>query len=179
MFKLEINVDVTNLPDLTNPKIMDAAYTASKLLQSTIMEVVLESDNNAQTRKKAERIGIISLFKSSIFVEEIPNGYCHDYCCKHLPWYVITTDIGRFVVGWRKSVMSIDWTQTINTKTADELFPNIDVTKGERSIHAWSIKDAAVYINTIYEDVVTCVNKNNYCIAKDTLDASISDIKLP
>lgn len=159
MFKLVIDVDASNLPDLTNSKIMNAAYTASKIVESAITEVMLESDENAQTRKKAQRVEIVSLFRSPIFVEEIPNGYCPDYCCKHLPWYVITTDIGRFVVGWRKSVMSIDWTQTINTKTADELFPNIDVTKGERSIHAWSIKDAAVYINTIYEDAVTCVNK--------------------
>ena len=85
----------------------------------------------------------------AIYVEEIPNGYCSRYYCKHLPWFVVTTRIGRFKIGWRKRVISIDWSQCPNTKTAEELFPQENVTKDERLIHAWSYEKAKEYIAAI------------------------------
>lgn len=148
-FGIDISVDMNVLPDLTRPEIRAAAYNAVKLVKSAIMAAVVEGNKEAQDQRRNERAQILALFNERIFVEEIPNGYCSDWCCRHLPWFVITTAIGRFTIGWRKRVLAIDWTQTVGTKTADELFADEDVTKGTRSIHAWSMEAAARYIAVI------------------------------
>jgi hypothetical protein len=149
MFALEINVDATKIPDLKHDRIWRATHDAAKAIKSAIMETAIESNPEAQQRRKDERAEILALFSSRIFSEEIPNGYCSDYCCKHLPWFVVTTNIGRFKIGWRKRVIHIEWTETHSTKTAQELFPAENVTKADRTIHAWSIEDAKRYVETI------------------------------
>src|ERR1039458_6097882 len=64
--------------------------------------------------RKAEREEILALFPDKIFVEEIPNGYCSKYCskycCREKPWFIVTTSLGRIKIGWRKSVIHIEWT---------------------------------------------------------------------
>ena len=152
-FAIEINVGATRLPDLQQEKISFAAYEAVRLVESAIMEAVIAASPDAQARRKAERSEIISLFSEPVLVEEIPNGYCSEWCCKHLPWFVITTRIGRFKIGWRKRVILLDWSQTVGAKTSDELFKAEDVTKDTRMIHAWSLEDAAKYIAAITESV--------------------------
>jgi len=70
-------------------------------------------------------------------------------CCRHIPWFEVTTRVGVFIIGWRKSVISIDWEGTVGTKNAEELFPTEDVTKNGKSIHAWSYAKAKEYVTTI------------------------------
>ena len=92
----------------------------------------------------------MNLFGSeTIYVEEIPNGYCNRYCCKHLPWFVVTTKVGRITIGWRKRVINIDWEGSAITKKANELFPQEDVTKGDKLIHAWGYEKAKEYIGVL------------------------------
>lgn len=119
------------------------------------MEEVIENRPEAQARRKAERLGIENLFKAynPIFIEEIPNGYCSSYCCKHLPWFNIVTSVGQFQIGWRKRVLYIDWSRIANAKLARELFPDEDVTKGDRYIHAWGLAKAQEYIDTIMHSI--------------------------
>lgn len=97
----------------------------------------------------AQREQLLACFPDNIFVEAMPNGYCSRWCCKHLPWFKVTTEAGVFVIGWRKRVIHLEWTGVPNSKLAEELFPNEDVTKGERYIHAWSYDQAEGYIATI------------------------------
>jgi hypothetical protein len=96
-----------------------------------------------------QRAELVALFDNPDEVEEIPNGYCNQWCCRHLPWFVVTTPVGKIKLGWRKRVISIDWTSTLVEATAEELFPNEKVTKSLRLIHAWGIDDARRYIQTI------------------------------
>lgn len=63
----------------------------------------------------------------------------------------MTTVIGRFKIGWRKRVISIDWTETRNTKSGIVLFKDESTTTGERYIHAWSLDKAKQYIKTIFD----------------------------
>jgi hypothetical protein len=86
-------------------------------------------------------------------VEEIPNGYCNRYCCAHLPWYIVTTRLGRIKIGWRKSVINIDWAETQGTKTSEELFQSENVTKDTRGIHAWGYEKARAYVGAIITGV--------------------------
>lgn len=126
-----------------------AAYDAEKLIKDAVMSYVVSKDSAAQERRAAERAQLIGLFPTGCFVEEIPNGYCSDWCCKHLPWFVVTTSVGRITIGWRKRVIEIDWESIKAAKTAEELFPKDDVTKTSRLIHAWSVEDAKRYIDTV------------------------------
>lgn len=148
-FEIEINVGATKLPDLKQEAIRCAVYDAVKLVKSAVMAAVVKDNPDAQERKVNERRDLLALFQEPIHVEEIPNGYCPDWCCRHLPWFVVTTKIGRFTIGWRKRVILLDWSETVGTQTSDDLFKSEDVTKDTRMIHAWSLEDAKRYIEAI------------------------------
>lgn len=76
---------------------------------------------------------------------EIPNQYCPcDYC---EPWQEVTTRIGKFTIGWRKRVISIDWGRRDYTC----LFEKEDVTKWDTGIHAWGNDKAAEYLKRVLE----------------------------
>jgi hypothetical protein len=152
-FELEIRVGADKLPDLDSDNILNAADSAAKLIQSAVMEEVIKNNPAAQERAANEKASIIALFPGQPFVEEIPNGYCSDFCCKHRPWFVVTTPVGRVKLGWRKRVILIDWSETRSTKTSNKLFAGEDVTKGDRMIHAWSYEKAKEYIDAILNSV--------------------------
>lgn len=123
-----------------------------------IMEVVrMELDKQRLEEKAAvERKQLLGLFVGSpIFVEEIKNRYWKDE--KYAPpWYRVTTIIGHFVVGWRKRVIEIDWTETTNELSGMKIFPNEDTTRSgpvneTRYIHAWSVEDAQRYVTRVME----------------------------
>lgn len=154
-FEIEIYVGGTQPPDLKSSAIGTATLDAVKLIKSSIMREVIQANPVAQQRRKDERQQLISCFPLTTYVEEIPNGYCSEYCCAHLPWFIVTTCIGRFVIGWRKSVISIDWSETVGTKKSEEIFADLDVTKGTHSIHAWSVDDARKYIQKIFATAST------------------------
>ena len=148
-FGIEILVAATKLPDLETEAIRHAIYEAFRLVSTEIQDAIIAEDPKTKKAYELEKEQLLSLFSEKIFYEQIPNGYCSDYCCRHIPWYIVTTRVGHIKIGWRKSVINIDWSRTVNTKTAKELFPKEEVTKGDKYIHAWSIKDAKRYIETI------------------------------
>ena len=144
-FGIEIRVAATKLPDLEQHNIMNALYKAADLVSGEIRAVIkAESDKTPAEIEKNKRL--IEIFPSPIFVEEIPNGYCSDWCCRHLPWFIVTTKIGRIKIGWRKRVIQIDWSDTVVKRTGEELFPDEDTTKGGDYIHAWGLAKAQDYI---------------------------------
>ena len=103
----------------------------------------------ATCRKQIEDI-YLAAGVPAIFVEEIPNGYCKQPCCHNLPWFVVTSPVGRIEIGWRKSVMSIEWKGTTVKQSGNELFPDEDVTKWETGIHAWSPLKATEYLRRLH-----------------------------
>ena len=139
----------TELQDLDQEAIRYAGYRATDGITAAIMQAVVGENPEAQEHRRKEREDLLGLFDQPIYSEEIPNGYCSQWCCKHLPWFVVTTTVGRFRIGWRKRVISIDWSDTVVTKTAEELFPAENVTKDGRLIHAWSLEDARRYIAAV------------------------------
>jgi len=134
-----------------NEAIQRAANEASSILERALMIEAIKQDERAQKRRTLEREQIISLFPNLIFVEEIPNGYCSSWCCAHLPWFVVTTIVGRITIGWRKRVINIDWEAIEKAKMAQELFPKEEVTKGDKYIHAWGVEKAREYIAAIID----------------------------
>jgi len=166
---VRIMVGGTNLPDMegrgTAKEIMYAAMDAEKTVRAQIVKAQIAVDPKAQERTKADRKNILACFPAPIYVEEIPNGYCNDTCCSHLPWFVVTTVVGRFKIGWRKSVMNLDWSETLCTKTGEELFPGENVTKGDCYIHAYSYQLATQYILAI---IAAAQNKEQQPAVTDT-----------
>jgi hypothetical protein len=135
--------------DLDHETIRYAMGDVAKAIQKAVMVVQIAKMPQAQARAKSERENLLGVFPQPIFVEEIPNGYCPDYCCVHLPWFIVTTTVGRIKIGWRKSVINLDWSETKGTKTSAELFANENVTKDKRAIHAWDYQRAKAYVGAI------------------------------
>lgn len=148
-FEIKIEVGATKLPDLNCEAIRTVTYEAVRKIKSAVMEEIIKNNPEAMKRAADDKAAILALFPGQPFVEEIPNGYCPDYCCKHLPWFIVTTQVGLIKIGWRKRVIEIDWSETHRTKSSHELFASEDVTKGEREIHAWSYEKARDYIEAI------------------------------
>ena len=76
---------------------------------------------------------------------KIENGYW-PYACieerKRSPWWLLETSIGIVIIGWRKRVISIDWTSVAVRLVITE----DDVTKDETSVHAYSYAKAVEYL---------------------------------
>lgn len=146
-FALKLLVDAGR--ELTKTDISNLRLHA-EAIEKSIREESINLDPKTKESAIKEREEILSLFDSQIiFVEEIPNGYWPDGYGKHFPWYVITTKLGRIKIGWRKRVIEIDWSDSIIGKTAWALFPQEDVTKEDKLIHAWGYEKAKEYINTL------------------------------
>lgn len=98
---------------------------------------------------KEEREKIIGLFPMPIFIKEIPNEYDNDPL---RPWFLITTPKGPIKIGWRNRVIEINWNESVIEYPAAALFPDEDVTKMGKIIHAWGYDKAYEYLNHILND---------------------------
>ena len=127
------------------------AYKAQEDLKYEVMAAVFARDPRKKEEAALQKARLLGCFEGTpIFVEPIPNGYCPRGCCRHLPWWIVTTSVGRIKIGWRKRVINIDWSETA-AGYADDLFPDESVTKGDHYIHAWSYEDAQRYVTKIVE----------------------------
>jgi hypothetical protein len=94
-----------------------------------------------------DRFQLVGLFgRRAIFVEPIENQYDSS---SPRPWLQVTTAKGRIRLGWRKRVISISWDDSVIPETAEELFPNENTTKFDKTIHAWMHGEAREYIDTL------------------------------
>ena len=80
-------------------------------------------------------------------VDELANGYwprTPDYLelRESSPWWLVTTEYGAIVIGWRKRVIDIDWSRT----ALREIVTSDDVTKSETHVHAWNAHNALKYL---------------------------------
>lgn len=89
--------------------------------------------------------------------ELLPNGYCRQDCCSHIPWFLFHTIDGDIIMGWRKRVISIEWQENYKPFDMNKLFGTEDVTKwedgGKRGIHAWGNDKAYEYLKKVLENV--------------------------
>lgn len=111
-------------------------------------------------REKFRQIFEAAGFKD-IRISAIENQYCKgDHCA---PWYHVNTENGTILIGWRKRVINIDWSNlAIDEEDRYKEMPNHDlshlfekenVTKGRTSIHAWGWGKAKEYLARIYEQI--------------------------
>lgn len=139
---------VRSLTDVDKRVLRQAVAQVQEVLEA---ETIRLDPSTAENRAE-ERAAIVGLFDGvAIYVEEIPNGYCSQYCCLQKPWFVVTTKRGRIQLGWRKRVIQINWAGSDIESRAEELFTGEDVTKGDKMIHAWSYLKAQLYLKTLLD----------------------------
>jgi hypothetical protein len=128
------------------PADKEAACDAGDILHKKLGHESVRQNAEIMAEVAQERRDLIGLFPCPIYVKTIPNGYCGPDCCPHRPWFIVTTPAGPITIGWRKRVISIDWSESDIIATADELFPLDDVTKSKHLIHAWEYEKAREYV---------------------------------
>lgn len=130
--------------------------------------MLVEENMNIREIDKLSR-GLMDIVYDEAPFDLLPNGYCNQECCKHIPWLKFHTPDGDIVIGWRKRVISIEWQE--NFKPFDmAVFNKENVTKWEgdnniyktikkgqartnvkRGIHAWGENKAYEYLKKIKE----------------------------
>lgn len=140
-----------------NPSLLEsirsAGYKAAQDIEQEILAELAAANPDKLADAAKEKADLLALFPGLIFAKEIPNGYCRMGCCRHLPWFEVTTAIGIFHIGWRKRVINIDWANTVCTKSGMVLFDKEDTTVGDRYIHAYNYDKAREYIKAIFQSV--------------------------
>ena len=69
------------------------------------------------------------------------------------PWYLVKTEFGLICVGARKRVFVIDWEDTAY-RGEDIVAADVNITKTESLIHAWSLMDFTQYLATLHNKLV-------------------------
>ncbi len=132
----------------------------SKILEDTVnaLRMIREkhSEGSLASREENKR-KLTDLFSQPIFVEEILNPYFGEtYYGFTSPAICVTTCIGRIKIWYRKRVIEIDWTESLQTFCGEALFPAENVTKSDkydktRYIHADTLVKAKEYLNKIQD----------------------------
>jgi transposase len=144
-----VRVDIlAPVVDLTDDERWAIARKAEEI-HELVQKAAFHRDPRRAQEAEQNRMDILGLFLAPVHVREIPNRYCAKWCCEHLPWFSVTTAKGPIIVGWRKRVIEIDWSHSDRITGAEQLFPDEDVTKGPRFIHAWGVDKAREYIDKI------------------------------
>lgn len=144
-FGIKIEVAIDRAFTHADNRVLDKA---AEEIEQALMRESMRQDPEEQEKRKQERDKLLECFgeDKNIYVEELPNGYCSSWCCVMRPWYKVTTRRGVITIGWRKRVINLSWEPTFCSASADEIFPNEDVTTFERTIHAWGYDKAREYI---------------------------------
>lgn len=145
---LEILLDIgREFTDTDNTNIRECVDELVKKLN----EETIRLDPKTKEDYENTKARLLQLFGNrSIFVEEIPNGYCPCPSCNQTsPWFIVTTTKGKIKIGWRKRVINIDWSDSLIKENGNTLFPGEDVTKWETGIHAWGYEKAKEYLDII------------------------------
>lgn len=124
-------------------------------IREDLDKVSAETDPKGWEKREAMRSHIADIFKDAgveaIYMRPLPNGYCPRPCCLNKPWFRVTSKIGDIVIGWRKSVISIDWKGSDVQSDGYVLFPTENVTRWETGIHAHGRDKAVEYIRRLHE----------------------------
>lgn len=125
---------------------------ARKLLEQLTQKINNNTFINSEEFKKQieeEQKNLLDCFECPIYFKKISNQYGGLN-----PWYEVTTIKGIIVIGWRKRVINIDWSDSDITGVGREIFAGEETTgayeyQNEHYIHAWSYEKAKEYITKL------------------------------
>lgn len=73
-----------------------------------------------------------------------PDSPAYSEVRRDNPWWLVKTPHGLIHLGWRKRVISLDWTDT----PLRQVITQDDVTKDETLVHAWTYAKAVEYLTS-------------------------------
>ena len=153
-FKGSVLIESEKYDALSEESRNNICWKANDFLLATQELINMEwAKANETEERNAHAIELAELFKSAgfdtIHIETIDSQYCSKACCYKYPWVIITTKKGRIKLGWRKSVMNLDWSESDLKADGEKIFKDEDVTKGTNYIHCWSEEKAIEYLKKL------------------------------
>lgn len=105
--------------------------------------------------KQQEAEGLFALAGINVLnIKPLPDGYgCGPSDPRYFEkpqrcaWWFVKTKLGWVEIGWRKRVISIDWSDT----PVRAIITEDDVTKSDTSVHAWTLVKALEYLTRLKE----------------------------
>lgn len=102
-------------------------------------------------KSRESRDYYVQIFRDAGFPDpvtrEVPNERCSDKCC--MPWQVGQFPFGDIKVGWRSSVISIDWSGLRGSPNLRALFADVESTKWDHGVHANTRELAVEYLGRV------------------------------
>ncbi len=138
-------------------EVSGAVHTAGEMVKKAILKSREKNNQETIAQGLKQREDLMKCFPEIPFhVELLPNGYCSEWCCTNLPWYRCLTRIGWVKIGWRKSVINIDWSDTVVKESGEVLFPGASFTVGSgysdnQYCHAWGYDKATEQLAVIFK----------------------------
>lgn len=144
-YSFEFNLEGLELDDEGKKNIKRIAYD----IHLELSRQVIRNHPEGSHRKFATVEQLLEVFEEPVFnVEEVENEYRYD---PWDPWLIVLTRRGFIKIGWRKRVIVIEWNNSSIKESAEELFPDLDVTKNGKMIHAWGHEQATEIVSTLME----------------------------
>jgi len=141
-YTLGVKISVGGIDCTKEERLLIQSFTDK--IHDGILRIREENDPENIIIKKETIVKLTNCFIDPIYVKQIPSEYSSN---DFIPWLIVTTSKGPIKIGWRKRVINIDWSESDIQDT--DLFPNEDVTKGDKYIHAWGYEKAKSYIETL------------------------------
>lgn len=142
--EIDLEITVKTSKELGDTKDANISGLGNRIHEE-VMKMLLKDDK----RKEANNKLILDCFGEHLgHYKETTNKYAGIYV--NDPWFLVYTKIGMIEIGWRTHVISIDWTDTGVKQTAEELFPDENVTKEGKLIHAYGFEKAKLYIQKLF-----------------------------
>ena len=132
----------------------DLSWEAQEFIEKLRHNIEVKwAEENLQDKRQENIEKMKDLFHKAgfelVYATVIPNGYSDHPVYFTTPWLEVTTSKGPIIIGWRKRVISINWSKSEITAKAEELFKEEDTTKYDRLIHAWSYEKAVDYLSIL------------------------------
>lgn len=143
----EVNININR--ELTQ----DEQSIAHGFLESFVRVLnrnTITSSEEFKAQCAEERKELLACFPSLVYVKEVPSEYGNLE-----PWYEVTTSKGIITIGWRHSVISIDWSKSDILYFGEVLFKGEEVTgchsyeHNTQYIHAYGYEKAKEYIKKL------------------------------
>lgn len=105
------------------------------------------NDPESKAARLFEKKQLLECFgDNKIYANPIKSLY---YTNSVNPWFEVTTSKGIIIIGWRASVILINWEKSDINFEAIDLFPDEEVTMRDKMIHTNDYSKAAEYITVI------------------------------
>ena len=151
---LSVNGDV--LERISPTEMQELTYKARQHVEDMIEEILLSKAKSTQGGQRDEYVlSIASIARGNglhvFHIKAMDNKYSNRHYNYVRPWMELGTNIGPIIVGSRKRVINLDWSNSWVVGTAEKLFAEETCTKGDKMIHAHSLYDLGRYFNKLAE----------------------------